>query len=280
MSDDASDPGPGAPARQDELTDLRRRHAELEAAHRALARELEEVHRGIELQHRIAVTLQHSLLPQSIPEVPGLEIAARYRASTEQIEVGGDFYEVLPLEPGRVAVAIGDVQGHSLQAATVMAELRNALRAYLLEGHGPAAVLDRLNQLLLRFHPELTATVACAVIEDGRRLVLANAGHLPPVLCDDHGCRFLEVAGPLLGLPGSRAEETVELHPGAVLVFVTDGLVERRGGGLDDGLEALRLAVERSEDDLEGLCDRLIAEVGPGDTAVDDIAVLGVRVAS
>jgi serine phosphatase RsbU (regulator of sigma subunit)/DNA-binding response OmpR family regulator len=236
--------------------------------------------RMLQLEHRIALTLQRSLLPQSLPIVPGLQVAARYDASSDLVEVGGDFYEVVEVSEGQVAVAIGDVQGHNLQAATLMAELRNALRAYFLEGHGPAAVLDRLNSLLLRFHPDLTATVACAVFsDDGRRMHVANAGHLPGVVADSAGARFLVVPGPLLGVDGHRQELALDLEPGTVVVFATDGLVERRAAGIDPGLDELRALVAAGDDDLERLCDRIMVEVGPGDAAEDDVALLAVRVA-
>jgi CheY-like chemotaxis protein len=234
--------------------------------------------RALEVERSIALTLQRSLMPEALHLVPGVTAAARYEASSEPAEVGGDFFEVLPLDSGHIAVAMGDVEGHSLQAATVMAALRNGMRAYLLEGHGPGATLDRLDGLLVRFHPEVTATVVCGVIDvEGARLVLANAGHIPALLTGPGGGGYLEVGGTLLGLPSSHPETVHALAPGWALVLVTDGLLERRDGYFGGALGELRAVVGDGQEDPNLLCERILAEVGPREKRIDDVAVLAVR---
>jgi DNA-binding response OmpR family regulator len=228
-------------------------------------------------EHQIASTLQHSLLPARLPSPPGYDLAVRYVPASDQAEIGGDFYELCEL-PGRLVVAVGDVAGHSLHAATVMAELRHATRAYLAEGHRPAGVLDRLNELLLRLIPDEMATLCLLDIEPGTGATrLANAGHPPPLLVVDGRARYLTHHTPLLGVPGPPATEaTFAMEPGGVLVLFTDGLVERRGRSVDDGLALLAEAAATVDEDLERFCDRLLAEVGPPEPE-DDIAIVALR---
>src|SRR4029079_19070993 len=140
-------------------------------------------------EHDLALTLQRSLLPQRLPHIPGFELAVRYVPAGDRAEIGGDFYEAVRFGD-QLMIAVGDVGGHSLHAATVMGELRHATRAYLVEGHGPAAVLDRLNHLLARLTRAEIATmwlVAFAVATG--RCRLANAGHPPPLHATPAGVR-------------------------------------------------------------------------------------------
>ncbi|WP_311447490.1 PP2C family protein-serine/threonine phosphatase, partial [Frankia nepalensis] len=181
-------------------------------------------------EHRIALTLQRSLLPAEPPDLAGLRIAARYHASAEHAEVGGDFYDAFETPGGDAMVVIGDVQGHSLAAAVIMAELRYSLRAYAFDGHSPAAAIERLNRLILVTHPESTATVCLLTFPPDRSTVtVVNAGHLPPLLVGPAGARFWEGgAGVLLGVPApAPAADTVDLPAGTRLLLYTDGL----GGG-------------------------------------------------
>lgn len=227
-------------------------------------------------EHATALTLQRSLLPR-VPSVPWLDIAARYVASTAQVEVGGDFYDVLVLDDDRVALVIGDVQGHSLWAATVMATLRNSLAAYLIEGRSPAEALELLNRVLMHLHPDVIATVCCIVLDRSGGAVVANAGHLPPLAITEGGVRLLQDRDPLLGLAAGRHETEYLLGLGAGLVLFTDGLVERRDASLDSGLSGAVSTVNDGSLDAEDICDRLIGLVGPGANAQDDIAILAVR---
>ena len=196
-------------------------------------------------EHQAAVTLQRTLLPGPLPPVPGLSVATRYIAGTEHVSVGGDFYDVFALPSGQFALVIGDVQGHCLQAANVMAELRFSLRAYLFEGHRPAHALSMLNELLLAQHPEVTATLALLVLDRRMWTVeVANAGHLPPLIVTGRVADYIEEHAALLGTPWSEVPTmTVPIAPGALLVLTTDGLLERRGEDLDTGLAAMRECV-------------------------------------
>lgn len=237
-----------------------------------------EAQRSYDEERRTALTLQHSLLPRDLPTIEGIDLAARYVPATERAEIGGDFYEVLPGD-GTLTTAVGDVAGHSLHAATVMGELRHVLRAYVTEGHPPAEVLSRLNDLMMRLLPAETATV-CLMAMDLRTglMRLANAGHLPPVLSlPGSGSRLLRDRVPMLGTTwASVSESCQELPPGGTILFVTDGLIERRGVEITESLEQLRIAAETVEQDLDAFCDRLVAEfvTEPID---DDVAILVVR---
>jgi CheY-like chemotaxis protein len=236
-----------------------------------------DVMRAYEEEHRLALTLQRSLLPSHLPAIDGYDFAVRYVPASEQAEIGGDFYE-LSLLDGHLAVAVGDVAGHSLHAATVMAELRHATRAYLAEGHSPGGVLDRVNTLMMRFMPEEVATLCLLLVEPATgRGRLANAGHPPPLLCLDGRAEYVRERSALLGLASARPPDSPLTIPrGATLVLFTDGLVERRRESIDAGLDALARAAQRVEPDLEEFCDRLLAEVGPAKPD-DDIAVLALR---
>lgn len=234
--------------------------------------------RTYNIERRIALTLQRSLLPDAAPRIPELDVAVRYEASAEHTEVGGDFYEIFLLGENTVALAIGDVVGHSLEAATVMAQLRTGIRSYLLEGHGPAATLERLNRLLCRFHPDATAT-ACCVVYDRRtgRCEVANAGHPPPLVVSDDGVRYLPIGGPLLGVDATaQPPHAFTLNAGDVLLLFTDGLVERRNETIDTGLERLAHVAARKTANLDELCDRLLREAGPT-SMEDDIALVAIR---
>ncbi|OLB73504.1 MAG: stage II sporulation protein E [Actinobacteria bacterium 13_2_20CM_2_71_6] len=236
-----------------------------------------DVMRAYQEEHRLALTLQRSLLPTHLPTIDGYDVAVRYVPASEQAEIGGDFYELSPLD-GTLAVAVGDVAGHSLHAATVMAELRHATRAYLAEGHPPSAVLDRLNQLLVRLIPGEMATLCLLLIDRATGAgLLANAGHPPPLVSVDGKVEFLTERSALLGLRAERGPDVEMAIPhGGTLVLYTDGLVERRGEHIDVGISALARAAEHVETDLDEFCDRLLAEVGP-EHPDDDIAIVALR---
>jgi CheY-like chemotaxis protein len=233
--------------------------------------------RTYEREHDLALTLQRSLLPQRLPEVAGLEFAVRYVPASDRAEIGGDFYEVARFDD-QVMVAVGDVGGHSLQAATVMAELRHATRAYLAEGHGPAAVLDRLNHLMAQLIPGEIATLCLLAIDiPTGRVRMANAGHPPPLMYVDGQVRRIDAHSPLLGLRSGTAMQTeFDLPPGGTLLLYTDGLVENRSDSLDVGIDRLAAAGGQLDGDIERFASRILEEVGPAD-ADDDIAMVVVR---
>jgi CheY-like chemotaxis protein len=223
-------------------------------------------------EHSLALTLQRSLLPSRLPQREDLPVAVRYVPASANAEIGGDFYEVAELD-GKVLVAIGDVAGHSIEAATIMGEVRHALRAYAAEGHGPAQIIHQLNVMLRRFHPRGYTTLLILMVDPATDTVtMANAGHLPPLLLDADGARYVTLPGALLGVEVERpAETTMPLPQGTVVVLMTDGLVERRGVPIDDDLEELRAGLVYGEG-LEALCDRLLHRFGQNKD--DDIALL------
>jgi CheY-like chemotaxis protein len=233
--------------------------------------------RSYDEERRIALTLQRSLLPSQLPVVAGTTLAVRYLPASEQAEVGGDFYEAIEFD-GHLVAAIGDVAGHSLHAATVMAELRHALRAFIAEGHGPGSILDRLNNLVMRFLPDEIATVCLLRLDPATgRVELANAGHPPPLLIRAGAVHAIEERVALLGVPVPHLGETVfTLEAGDTLVFVTDGLIERRGHSFDEGMAELCTAVSTVEPDLDLFCDRLLSELD-GRSRDDDVALLVLR---
>ena len=237
-----------------------------------------EAQRSYDEEHRIAVTLQRSLLQSQLPDVPGLDVAVRYEPAGAQTEVGGDFYELTMLD-GRLLVAIGDVAGHSLHAATVMAELRHAVRAYAVEGHPPGAVLGLVNRLMRTVLPAESATLCLFTLEPATGKVrMASAGHLPPLLHADGVTRFLETRGPLLGLTAQRPPDQEFVLPvGGTLVLYTDGLIERRRTNIDVGLAALAECAAEVEPNLDMFCQRLLVRLVGEEEQADDIAVVVLR---
>jgi PAS domain S-box-containing protein len=224
--------------------------------------------------------LQRSLLPDRLPSLDGIQVAARYMPGGA--DVGGDWYDAIPLEGGRVGVAMGDVVGHGIGAAALMGQLRHAMRAYALEGHTPAGVLDRLDRVVRSLDGGQMATLLYLVVEpDHSNVRYASAGHVPPLVIDPEGdAEYLETApNPPLGVfeSGSHSELTAELAPGSTIVLYTDGLVEERGVSIDQGLEALRLSAAQDACHPDELCDRLVAGMLAIHPANDDIAVLALR---
>jgi PAS domain S-box-containing protein len=231
-------------------------------------------------EHRIAETLQRSLLPQALPSVPGVGLSARYLPAASESEVGGDWYDAIALPGGRMLLVMGDVSGKGLAAASTLGALRNAIRAYALDGHGPAAIADRVNRFVLaepaRDH---MATLVLAVFDPvSGQLSWVNAGHPPPLALDADGTpRFLEGARsvPLGVLPfPAYFEETASIASGGAVVLYTDGLIERRGEHLETGMALLAATAAAGELDADALCDRLLAAALPGGAMTDDVALL------
>jgi PAS domain S-box-containing protein len=224
--------------------------------------------------------LQRSLLPDRLPQLDGIQVAARYMPGGA--DVGGDWYDAIPLDEGRVGVAMGDVVGHGIGAAALMGQLRHSMRAYALEGHSPAGVLDRLDRMIRGLEGSQMATLLYLVLEpDEGAAVFASAGHVPPLVISPGGeASYLEGApNPPLGVFESPAhkELTAKLEPGSTIVLYTDGLVEERGVSIDQGLEALRLAASQDACHPDELCERLVDAMLAIHPANDDIAVLALR---
>lgn len=229
-------------------------------------------------ERRTALTLQRSLLPRDLPKLPGVVIASRYLAATTGREVGGDWYDALPLPDGRLGLAIGDVMGHGMRAAATMGQLRAAVATLALQGLPPAAVLGRLSstvEVLLDLH---LATVAYAVYDPAdRTLTAALAGHPPPLLAPvgrEPAFLDLEPGAPLGAGPARYPELVAEVAADSTLVFYTDGLVESRDEPLESGMERLRLALADVRLPPDVVCDHLLATMHRDFGAHDDVAVL------
>jgi PAS domain S-box-containing protein len=233
-------------------------------------------------EHRIAETLQRSLLLDRLPEIPGVTLAARYVPATSDAEVGGDWYDVMQLPNGQVGFAIGDVAGHGLRAAATMAQLRMALRAYALEEDSPVQIVRRVHQLVQRLPmTEMTTMIYLVFDPDSGTVAFANAGHPPPLLiATDGSTSFLEDGlAPPLGTaphPDYYVERTSPLPAGSTLLLFTDGLVERRGDSIDLGLHRLEEEASGTHAVLDELCDHLLASL-LGTEVSDDIALLALR---
>ncbi len=230
----------------------------------------------------IVETLQRSLLPESLPQVPGLLTAARYMPGGPGADVGGDWYDAISLDGGRLGIAMGDVVGHGIGAAALMGQLRNALRAYALDGNSPAQVVEKLDRLVQNLEAGRMATLVYMVIApDLGSVEFSSAGHLPPlVLGPDGDAVFLEGGRtlPLGVMPSAEYPQAdAELEPGSTIVLYTDGLVEERGASIDRGLEALKDAVMEGPKEPEALCDHIVSSLLADRAATDDIAVLTVR---
>jgi PAS domain S-box-containing protein len=238
--------------------------------------------RVYEREHRIAETLQRSLLPERLPQLPGLSVAARYLPAAAEAEVGGDWYDVLSVPGGGVGLVMGDVAGKGLAAASMVGRLRSALRAYALEGHAPARVLEQLNRLIWTEADESQmATLIYVVVDPTEGEVRwVNAGHPPPLLVDGDQPHYLEGGSsvPLGVLPFPDFEEvTVPMDPGDSVVLYTDGLVERPGEHIDAGMGRLAAVVRDAPIEPDELCEHVLRELVPDGGAPDDVALLTLR---
>jgi Stage II sporulation protein E (SpoIIE) len=231
-------------------------------------------------QRSVAETLQNALLPQQVPGVPGMQIAVRYLPGAGGVDIGGDWYDVVPLEDGRFVFVVGDVSGRGVRAAASMASLHYASRAYALEGHPPAVILDRLARTMDIARDGHFATVLCGLVDVGaHEVTLASAGHLPPLVRGDAGASLVATKpGPPIGVADLAPFEpaTVTAAARGLLIAYTDGLVERRGETLDAGLRRLREAATRNCASLEDLLSSIVTEL-TGDSPTDDIALIGLK---
>jgi serine phosphatase RsbU (regulator of sigma subunit) len=245
-------------------------------------------------QQDVAATLQRSLLPAALPQVPELPAAAVYRPATSGINVGGDWYDLLPLRDGRVALVVGDVGGHGLEAATTMGQLRTAVRAYALEGHPPPRVLALVDAFLQQADDQAYGTCLYLVLDPRTgEAEWCSAGHPGPLLVAPAGTappgharlfRVLAEAGrvPALGVPvpeGGRSDAGAAVLPaGSRLLLFTDGLVERRGESLDDGLARLAADADRlASRPLHAWCEDVVTAQLDGREVDDDVAALAVE---
>ncbi len=260
----------------------RRRSAENLAGQ--LERALTENQRLYAEQRTIAQTLQHALLPDELPALEGAEASARYEAGEHGVDIGGDWYDVIPLSDQRLLVVVGDVSGRGLAAGTTMASLRYAIHAYAAQHDAPEEILRKLSRILSVSDGGQLATVLCALIDiNAHTIKLASAGHLPPLLVDGRQAAYLDTdVGVPIGVENDVAytSRTMTAPAHATFLAFTDGLVERRGEQLDDGLDRLRAAVTATATadggELQELLDRLLGELRAGSQS-DDTAIVGLR---
>jgi phosphoserine phosphatase RsbU/P len=246
-------------------------------------RRRQELRRDAQLRHeaRLAHALQVGLLPSSVPPVPGWEVSVRYLAGTEGLEVGGDWYDLVEVTPTDFALVVGDVVGHDLRAAIAMSQFRNAL-AGLSHAHAdPAAVLRRLDDYAVSVAGLADATVFYGRLQpETGMLRYSTAGHPPALVVRQDGQTGFLADGRAapVGTSGGRTTATCAVAVGDTVVCYTDGLVERRGELITDGMERLRALVASSDpaEPLEALTARLLDEL-PGSRRDDDIAVLALR---
>jgi serine phosphatase RsbU (regulator of sigma subunit) len=276
-----------------ELEDrVRRRTAQLSAANERLLREIRERSEAQEhlireearsrRTHEIAEALQRSLLPDRIPQIPDMALAARYVPATEDMEVGGDWYDVIQIRGGLIGLAIGDVAGHGPQAAATMGQLRMALRAYAVQDPSPVSVMSGVHHLVSQMPLSEMVTLMYLVFDPAsRRLRFANAGHPPPLAFGGGESRYLEGGvSPPLGVTADPnfTETSRDLSAGETLLLYTDGLVERRDESIQVGLDRLlRVAAGHETSDVDELCDYILSSLIESDHVADDIALVVMR---
>ncbi|WP_328307140.1 SpoIIE family protein phosphatase [Streptomyces sp. NBC_00442] len=229
----------------------------------------------------LAGTVQRNLLPATLPAVVGYEIEARYSPAHQGLDVGGDWYDVIALPDGSTACIIGDVQGHNVQAAAMMGQVRTAMHAYAWQEPAPDQVLARTNDLMLQMRMPVFATCLYALLTPDGRVSTARAGHVPLVHCAEDGAVVREYpGGPPLGvLAGGRFPvHSLQLAPGDLLALVTDGVVEGPQLPIDGGLAVIcDAAARRRAEPLTEIADVLMAQGDSMTGHVDDRALLVVR---
>ena len=234
--------------------------------------------------HNLVMSVQRSLLPETLPECPGVRLGARYMPAETRYGIGGDWYDAVLLGDGRILLIVGDVAGHGLDAAVTMGQMRSAARA-LVPTHGPAALLDALDRFAVSTLKVSFVTAAVAIIDPARRtLRYCLAGHPSPLLGRPDGTvtTLDEARGAVLGFGvGDRPERMVAFDPGSFLVLFTDGLVERRGEIIDAGMARIGAALKTAARPDQGappepadLCDALVAQSLPHSARHDDAAIL------
>ena len=230
-------------------------------------------------QRSIAETLQRALLPQTNPEIPNLEIASRYVAGVDGVDIGGDWYSSIAIDEQHFAFVVGDVSGRGIGAATMMARLRFTIRAYLLEGHPPDVVLEMCSRQFDIGSDGHFATVLVGVGNlVSRELTVANAGHLNPLLVSKAEWEYPTTKlGPPLGVgPSTYEAASIVVPPGWAFLAFTDGLIERRGESIDTGFERLARSAIGDHGTLDNLLSHLVGQLAHRG-AEDDIAVLAFR---
>ena len=249
--------------------------------HRRARRNLDDALGREAEQRSVADQLQQSLLPTRLPSVPGVRLAAWSRPGDPSHQVGGDWYDVLPLSPGKVGLVVGDVIGHDVAAAAAMGQIRAALRSVAAFESSPGAVLARVNDIAEMYHVTELTTCLYAVVDLSDGVVTwASAGHLNPLTVLDSGASELLVGdpGPPLGVSrtATYTDRSFRVRPGGSLLLYTDGLVERSSRPIDDGL-ALLQTVRGPHRDPEELCEQVLALLADQPQTYDDVTLLVLR---
>lgn len=233
-----------------------------------------------EAEREAALELQRALLPEDLPIVPGWDIAAYYSPAGDQ-EAGGDFYDVIQLGGGRVAAIVGDVMGRGVQAAASMAQIRSTIRAYAVDDPDPATVFRRVDMFFGSLDTNQLVTVLYLLVDTDQDTVhIANAGHLNPIVVDADGARLVPTK---VGIPfgvGIDEREVVSLSikRGSSIIAVTDGLVERRGEDIDEGIDRLLAATTGADGSpAKRLLDHVVASASAARLHDDDVTVLVLR---
>lgn len=235
-----------------------------------------------EREQEIAMRLQRALLPERLVQLPGATVAARYAARSDTMDVGGDWYDSYALPDGRLAVTVGDVVGHGLDAAAAMGRLRTALAAFFTHCASPARLLEQLDEFLAGPNGAEFATACCAVLDpDTGQFCYASAGHPPMLVVGPTGDTTWLTGGksaPLFGSAGERPETSVLLEAGSLVVLYSDGLIERRGEDLQEGMARLEHAAkELCAEPVEEICRSLVELMEASSTSEDDVVVLCLR---
>jgi serine phosphatase RsbU (regulator of sigma subunit) len=256
----------------------RRNHAQRLAS--SLEQVADENRRLYSEQRLISRTLQHALLPEALPKIPGVETGARYESGVEGVDVGGDWYDLIALDDHRLLLIVGDVSGRGVRAAATMASLRFAIHAYAAEDDPPDMILTKLSKLVDINTSGQLATILCVLVDvQAHRMTVTSAGHLPPLLISNGGSTFVrsEVGVPIGVSAGVRYSSTsLDTPRAATLLAFTDGLVERRGESIDSGLARLQRAAGANHVALDELLDRVLDELRQ-DGGEDDTAIAALR---
>jgi serine phosphatase RsbU (regulator of sigma subunit) len=256
----------------------RRNHAQQLAS--SLEQTADENRRLYSEQRLISRTLQHALLPEALPKIPGVETGARYESGVEGVDVGGDWYDLIALDDHRLLLVVGDVSGRGVRAAATMASLRFAIHAYAAEGDPPDVILTKLSRLVDISTSGQLATILCALVDvQAHRMTVTSAGHLPPLLISNGRSSYVrsEVGVPIGVSAGVRyTSMSLDTPRAGTLLAFTDGLVERRGESIDSGLARLQRAASANHVALDELLDGLLEELRH-DGGEDDTAIAALR---
>jgi sigma-B regulation protein RsbU (phosphoserine phosphatase) len=253
-----------------------------ERAAREAVRHAEQARAELEVEHQALQMFQRAMLPTELPRVAGLDLSAVYLSMAERIDIGGDWYDAFLLADGRLALAVGDVTGHDLRAATVMGQVRNAVRAYATEDPTPGTVLARVNTLLARLPDLDLVTMLFGVYDpETHELTWSNAGHPPPLLRHGDTVTTLEQGGGLLlgVLPGDEPypEHRQRFAPGDTVLWFTDGIIDHRSTDPVVALRQLSAVFAGATGGVADLLNAVSTDMLADGPREDDVCLLALR---